>query len=200
MEGVLASGVLESLTEIVTEKIRLSFSSLPEITCAASLAHHGYLGSLQYMRLWDLDLTSVSAENLASLVSSVTESVSIKKIRDCGLVPILDSGSVESEWLIISSQSLDTDETQALVRAMETGVELVRLEKGVTLDIGGLMEYSGQGKCQEVECHYDTAATYRDKLRRWATSRNWAVISNKSFLSFLSCLSEDEDHFFISRN
>ena len=74
MEGVLASGALESLTKRVREKISYSrySSDLPVITCAASLAHHGFLGSVDEMRLWDVDLTTVPAEHLASLVSSVT--------------------------------------------------------------------------------------------------------------------------------
>ena len=150
------------------------------IPCAASLAQHGLLGSVENMRLSNVDLTPVPAEHLATLVSSVTSCVDITNVSGCDLVTILDS--VKSNELEISNRRLGTEETQALVRAMETGVELVRLEEGVTLDIGGLMEYSGQGKCQEVECHYDTAATYRDKLRRWATSRNWAVTSEAEYI------------------
>ena len=178
MEGVLAFGVLDSLVERVKDKIDDDPSSLPVVICAASLAHHGYLGSVEEMRLSDVDLTSVPAEHLASLVSSVIGYVAIYNVSSCGLVTILDS--VKSERLRIFKQSLDSEETRALVRAMESRVEDVRLGDKVTLDIGALLEYSGQGKCGEVECYSasDTAARYRDQLRAWAqaTSRNWEVI------------------------
>ena len=72
MKGVLASRVLGSLAERVKREIGEYNSSLPEITCAASLAHHGYIDSVEEMKLWDVDLTSVPAEHLALLVSSVT--------------------------------------------------------------------------------------------------------------------------------
>ena len=70
------------------------------------------------------------------------------------------------------------EETQALVRVMESRVEKVELIQGVTLDISAFIEYSGQGKCQEVECSLDTADRYREHLNTWAQSRNWTVTLN----------------------
>ena len=61
---------------------------------------------------------------------------------------------------------------------MESGVELVELNGGVTLDIWALMEYNDQGKCRVVRCYSDTAQRYREKLRTWASSQNWEVISD----------------------
>ena len=72
-------------------------------------------------------------------------------------------------------QSLGSEETQALVRAMESRVERVQLQAKVTLDISSLMGYGGQGKCGRVECSSDTTARYKDQLRTWTKSRNWAV-------------------------
>ena len=125
------------------------------------------------MELCDVDLTSVPAEHLASLASSVTQDVHITNVSGCDLVNILDS--VNCECLCISSQSLGSEETQALVRAMESRVEEVWLNRDVILDIGVLIEYNGQGKCRVVECHFDTVARYRERLRSWAKSRNWVV-------------------------
>ena len=117
---------------------------------------------------------TVPAQHLASLVSSVTERVSIQNVSGCDLVSVLDS--VKSNVLNITRQNLDSEETQALVQAMETGVKIVRLYKEVTLDIRDLMEYSGQGKCRGLEVYReDTAARYKEQLRTWATSRNWEV-------------------------
>ena len=148
----------------------------PEITTAASLAHHGMLGSVQSMRLSDVDLSSVPAEHLASLASCVTRSVSICNVSNCDLVSILDS--VKSVELNISRQTLSSEETRALVRAMETGVELVVLGRGgeMSLDIRALTQYSGQGKCEWVSCHY--ADKYREEVRAWARRINWTVLAD----------------------
>ena len=160
--------VFESLAKRVKKKIK-STSNLPAITCAASLAQHRLLGCVYSMLLKDVDLTSVPAEHLASLVSSVTVGVVIENVSGCDLVNILDS--VKSEVLSISRQSLGSEETQALVRAMESGVEEVGLNEGVTLDISDLIEYSGQGKCRKWGFYKSNK--YSDQLRTWATSRNW---------------------------
>ena len=168
--GILALDVFESLAERVKCILERYPSILPaEFTCAASLAHHGLLGSVEDMRLPNVDLTSVPAEHLASLVSSVRWRVSIGNIIGCDLVTILDS--VKSKVLWISSQSLSSEETQALVRAMESHVEEVELDGDVTLDIKVLMEYNGQGKCRKLICNYIAATRYRDQLNTWARGR-----------------------------
>ena len=151
-------------------------------TCAASLAHHGLLGSVSYLSLGDVDLTSVPAEHLASLVS-VTGRVYIGNVSGSALVTILDSVKGEVFW--ICRQSLDSEETQALVRAMESRVEIVLLNAGVTLDIRELMKYSGQGKCRKVGCDGDTADRYREQLRAWATNNNWEMTHNNYDWKFI---------------
>ena len=132
-KGILDTGEIESLVKSLVRRIKVAGlkdfpSSLPWMTCAASLAHHRLLGSVQEMRLWNVDLTSVPAEHLASLASCVNEmtgGVIIENVSGCDLVNILDS--VNCRRLSISSQSLGSEETQALVRAMKSGVEVVNL-------------------------------------------------------------------------
>ena len=175
--GILSLAVFESLAERVRGML-WSGINVSVITCASSLAKYGLLGSVKGMRLWNIDLTSVPAEHLASLVSSVTGHVHIREIRGCDLVNILDN--VKSEVLVIKRQSLGSEETQALVRAMESVVVSVELTEEVTLDIRALMEYSGQGKCRVIECQLNTADRYRKHLRRWAKGCNWAVTFQKS--------------------
>ena len=169
--------MIESLSERVKkhmEKIRFT-CFLPLITWASSLVHHGMIGSLKNMMLYNVDLTSIPPEHLASLTSCVTAGVYIFNVSGCDLVTIMDS--VKSKELYIQRQFLGSEETQALVRAMESGVESVELDEEVTLDIRSLMEYSGQGKCRRVWCHYRSKDIYRDQLRTWAMSRNWTVNS-----------------------
>ena len=172
--------MLKNLAERVKKSLKDSPSSLPVVSCAVSLAHHRLLGSVKDMGLRNVDLTSVPAEHLASLVSSVSWSVYIENVSGCDLVTILDS--VKSRWLVIKDQSLGREETQALVQAMESRVEEVVLREGVTLDIRDLGEYSGQGKCRFVGCWGDTADRYREQLRTWAKSRNWTVTQDDFFI------------------
>ena len=152
--------------------------------CAASLAYHGLLRSVEEMTLGDkydvVDLTSVPAEHLASLVSCVTRKVVISNVIGCDLINILDN--VKCEILTISSQNLGSEETQALVQAMESGVESVGLSGEVALDIRSLMDYSGQGKCRGVWCYSDSVDRYREQLRTWASSQNWEVGSDKEYI------------------
>ena len=138
-----------------------------EVACVTSLAHHGLLRSVNYLMLMlsKVDLSSVPADHLASLASCVTGVVDVWNVRGYGLSTILDN--VKCESLTISSQSLNTEENQALVRAMETGVEEVLLSYysgDMTLDIETLIKYSGQGKCSLVICD---EARYFDALRKW---------------------------------
>ena len=130
--GILTLDVFETLARRVKVNILNRKSELPEIICAASLAHHGLLGSVDWIRLGNVDLrdvdpTSVPAEHLTSLVSCVTGWVSIMKVSGCDLVTILDN--VKSRVLNIPNQSLGSEETQALVQAMESGVEEVGLNE-----------------------------------------------------------------------
>ncbi len=139
---------------------------LANITCAASLAHHGLLNSVKWLWLEDIDMTTVPAEHLASLVSRVTEHLVIENVHGCDLVTVLDS--VKSKELLIKSRSLNSEETQALVRAIESGVERVRLIDKVKIDISAITSYNRLlDRC-------------RGKLMTLARSRNWNVIQKKN--------------------
>ena len=164
--------------EILVSRISFSsYESFSKIVTAARLAHHGLHGSVYRVYLCDMDLASVPAEHLASLSSCVTRSVDITNVSNCDLTSILDS--VKCDMLSISSQTLSIEETQALVRAMESRVKWVRLgEEGeVSLDIIALTQYNGQGKCRMVNYteYNDTADRYREVVRSWVEKINWRV-------------------------
>ena len=122
-----------------------------------------------------VNLTSVPAEHLSSQASCVTESVKIHNVRGCGLITILNN--VKSKELSFWSQSLGSEETRALVRAIESRVEKVELDCGVTLDIRVLMDYNGQGKCRKVK----DRDRYSEQLKTWARGRNWTVTCDDEF-------------------
>ena len=167
IRGILPTDVLKSLAERVKSKLdfrRVDFyvdPFLTRITTLASLAHHGILGSMRCLWMIDLDLASVPNEHLVSLVSCLTEYLYIKNVSNCNIISILDS--VKSEKLHIDNQSLSSEETRALVRAMESGVMEVKLgfSEEVSLDMTALTQYNGQGKCVRVQL--GNVITFLDK-------------------------------------
>ena len=156
------------------------------LKCGASLAHHGLLGSVDMLQLYNVDLSPVPAQHLASLASCVTSSLDIENVSGCDLASLLTS--VKCRLLQISRQNLEREETQALVQAMESGVKTVWLEREVTLDMETLTEYSGQGVCRSVQVVLmrDTATRYSEEMRTWARSRNWRLqFDQENFLSLV---------------
>ena len=79
------------------------------------------------------------------------------------------------------------EETQALVRAMETRVKKVTNGYGygdkVTLDLSELMKYNGEGRCKSFEC-YDSGARYGKALKAWAKHKSWTLITDGKFYEF----------------
>ena len=171
----LSNDVIETLAaRIRAEWEGCSFPRLPEISTAASLAHHGLLRSVEEMWLYNVDLASVPAEHLASLAACVTVRVWIWNVSNTDLTGIL--GSSKSEWLVIRKQSLSTEETRALVQAMTNVEKVVLGDSGdVTLDISTLVTYDGQGKCKKVWICGDAADKYREEVKRLAQGISWAV-------------------------
>ena len=147
-------------------------SMIEELTCSASLAHHGLLGSMSSLALKDVDLSSVPANHMSSLVASVTTLILIENVSGCDLVNLLTS--LKCTKLVISTQSLGEEETRALVQAMESGVESVELQRGSTFDMKSLTTYSGQGMCGRVAFVWDTEdRSSIEDARTWATLRDW---------------------------
>ena len=140
-----------------------------QVCCATILAHHGLLDSVDFLDLRYDDLSSVPTQHLASLVSCVTERMDLQNISGYNLANLFDSLK-ECKMLWIESQHLGREETQAMVRAMETQVEEVELYD-VTLDIEALAEYSGQGRCTSVVCLRNPVDRYSEALKTWITSR-----------------------------
>ena len=144
------------------------------IQCAGNLAHRDLLGDVKSIRLGYRgnveDLSTVPTPHLASLVSTVTDTVGIYKVTGRDFVAILDS--LECEKLLINKQKLGRDETQALLRVMETRVEDVFLTN-VDIDIKALTEYSGQGRCRYTQIASDTEVKFTRKLARWANKKEW---------------------------
>ena len=89
----------------------------------------------------------------------------------------------------IYDQSLNREESLALVRVMESRVERVELgfdgimlcRGDLSLDIQALTQYSGEGRCWSVEYFCVGADRYREEVRSWAQSINWDVTQDDSY-------------------
>ena len=188
----LCSSIQKNEVKRLRKKMNKQRRLVPaEITNAARLAHHGLLGSVGHLPLrsetwpWEnLDLASIPTEQLASLVSCVTERIDIQSvIINCDIISILDN--VKSNYLNINRQSLSSEETQALVRAMESGVKCVALSREARLDISALTQYSGQGKCKRVYCFNITTDGHREEVKNWALRINWGEHEDNDFNRYL---------------
>ena len=139
------------------------------------------------MTLCDRDLASVPAEHLVALASCATFRVDIIRVRNCDLVSILDN--IKCRQCGIYDQSLNREESLALVRVMESRVERVELgfdgimlcRGDLSLDIQALTQYSGEGRCWSVEYFCVGADRYREEVRSWAQSINWDVTQDDSY-------------------
>ena len=159
---------------------------LPKIACAGSLANQGLFGSLRMIKLYNTNLLSIPTQHLASLLACVTDLVYIRNISGCNLDYVL--GSLRCKELEIN-QTLCREETQALVQAMESGVEVVRLN--VKPDIKTLTEYTGQGKCKTLLMQKDNV------VYSWAMERNWhcSVDTQSMLMLWKYSLNSDPEDF-----
>ena len=143
--------------------------SLSKLQSAAALATLGHIKQVERLDLYNLDTSSVPAEELSSLVKC-SDVVGIARVNG-GLAPVLSS--VQCGRLHIHSTSLSTADTQQLVAAMDTRVKWVTLCGSVTLDMETLAQYDGEGECDKVTLWMDTTERYRDQVKAWAENMGW---------------------------
>lgn len=159
--------------------VRITGLNLDLVTAAARLAHYGQIG-FERLFLRHHDLSTVPGEHLCSLASSVRDTFDIMNIRGCDLVKIIDS--VKCKKLCIFKQNLDKEATEAVVRAMDTRIELAHLERGKDiqwkLDMEALNKYNGKGRCRCIILWVGREDKYRQWLRDWAQGRDWSVIND----------------------
>ena len=181
-KGILNSEVIKNTAARIREMNdgRYPVPSLEFITCSAALAHHGLLGAVNYVTFGDVDrnklvdLSTIPAHHLVSLISSATRGVRIDHVTGCDLVSLIDSLKCK-ELTIILLRTLGMEETQALLQAMESRVEVVELSL-VEISIEALTKYSGQGSCLEIKLRLDfTSDKFFKELETWASRTNWLL-------------------------
>ena len=168
--------MIQSVKVRVKTALENGEGGITTVMCGASLSHHGLLGSLPLMMLYDVDLSQVPDKDLASLASCVTVGLKIRDVTGGQQIATLMTNlKCNRLGLYISRQSLGQGGTQALVQAMESSVKVVTLYGEVSLEMEALSEYNGHGECSAVRLWGDTAARYKEDLRKWAGNRNWRV-------------------------
>jgi len=156
------------------DKIQAAWSSeshqpSAEIKKAALLAWEGHLTSVEFMTIMDKSITDIPRDHMEKLASIITRSVGIVSMTHADqLGSIL--ASVKCPVLGLCNMRLNQAETRALVNAMRDRVEAVGLVS-VTLDIGEITQYDGQGRCS-VLVGYNRN---RDWVRGWAAHKGWTV-------------------------
>ena len=76
---------------------------------------------------------------------------------------------------------LTSEETRAVVRAMESNVEYVTLgsnldEQSMYLDLEALVQYNGQGRCYKLLCSIRPQDIFeKEMMRNWAEKMRWVV-------------------------
>ena len=78
----LAARVREDLKDNCNDNYNSFIVRLALITCAAALAHHGLLDNIDCVNLVEVDLSTVPAQHLVSLISNVTRLVYINYVRN----------------------------------------------------------------------------------------------------------------------
>jgi len=158
--------------------------SLQDLARAASLVHHGILGEVSFenFHLESVNLSSIPTQQLGSLAACVTDEVCIH-----GDVNIPNLGVLlDKVWcysLIFTNRTLQTEDTSALIRAMQTRVYKVDVIYEHIVDrefIRALRNYDGKGECAEVmlfvkEMDPNTFRYTEEDLRQCAQAIDWDV-------------------------
>ena len=148
----------EVLVELGKEIVRTGNSTFREfkfkekVSMLANLVSYGVIETIQYLEL-EKDLGFLPSDQLQALVSCVTGSLHIINVAISDLMTLLDH--IDCKELVLKNQTMNQVETEALVRAMTTRIEIVHLylvddEGFFNLDCDTFRKYQGDGKCREI--------------------------------------------------
>ena len=175
-----------------------SYPKLPVILTAASLAQHGVLcfneGKTKEVCLKNVDLGSIPIGQLGALAACIEDPtrgniqsarrLKIQNVTNCDFIDLLDNVKIVD--LVLDKMTLFTEDTKALVRAMNSGrVRVLTLalqylgkeKKGeVSLDINTiLVQYKGEGKCTAIQAFGENVKKYGDDIKKLAMQIGWIV-------------------------
>ena len=144
---------------------------LPEVKTAALLAQEGYLTSIDWLRIENINISDIPNNHIVKLASIVTEGVIIyNMIHAKQLASILVSIKVKCPGLRLDNMQLSLADTRSLVISMRNRVEDVLLYD-VAVVIESLCDYD----CTMLRVWGLTRLKHADRLRRWTTDVGWTV-------------------------
>ena len=183
---------IEQFVKHVKKDVEEDQPSYGSYIVAGSLAYHGLLGSIENLRL-TADCPDRHEykfpEYLAALVGSVLDWVSFYEVDAYApgelftsgldnLGPILANIKCRELRIMYVCARIGTESTEAVVRAMQSGVEKVELHGNPRtaddpIDIAALTKYDGEGTCEEIFCDEYILKAYREEIKNWSQRINW---------------------------
>jgi len=151
--------------------------SLSELLQAARLTFGGHIKSLKYLRLNNINLDQIPPQQLASLVSCVTDTVDIDSVE--GSLEIVLKVA-KSKFLRIENTTLDASKTLLLVEALKYRIGILNICENVVLDFDTLQRYNGLGKCWRIEVFSPTSEPhkYLPELKKYGKKLGWTGTRN----------------------
>ena len=149
---------------------------------AALLAQEGYLTSVKYMDIRNMNTSEIPVDHMGKLASIVTERVIISNMTPASqLGSIL--ANVQCSVLSLAKMDLSEADTRALVTAMSHRLERVDLHYHITLDLEALTAYDGLGRCTEIVVSMNTVTKYGEGIKTWAREKRWTVTKDRDCTS-----------------
>ena len=154
---------------------------LSEILQAARLAFAGYITSIQGLKLRNIKLDQIPPQQLATLVSCVTDTVLIWNV-DGDPANIIKSARCEE--LQFKDITLDVSQTKLVVEALKDRIKVLGIGSSVSLDFDTLQQYDGSGKCGQISAYYTPSVIhqYKSKLKSYGKVLGWKTDERKSHL------------------
>ena len=117
-------------------------ASLTQVTSGAALANRGFLDSVKYLNLEDIDISSLSSIGFAKLSKCISDEVILNNVT--GDISLM-LANIRCN-LNLNNLSLTSLHTVSLVNAMKNRVRFVKM-MNVTMDMKIFSQYDGKGQC-----------------------------------------------------
>ena len=150
--------------------------SVEDLHLASSLVQAGLLTSVKGMWLSNLN---IHGEEISQLTLPTCDgTVELERLSGdiSQLLPLISCNE-----LVIRYTNLSGNETESLVKCLNTNMSVLLLNNNTTVDISVLSQYNGTGKCGYVWCYYDSYDSYRGQVTQWARNKRWKVEDNGSW-------------------
>ena len=179
VQTTLSNGDIQNIYKIIKNFENLQYNPpLLEILQAARLSSDGYITSVEYLVLKEINLDQIPSQHLVSLVSCVAETVYIRNV-DGDLATVIKSA--KSRILNFRDTALDARQSNLVVKALMDRIEILAIGSNALLDFDILQHYEGLGKCQEINvwCTPSVPHRYKSMLESYFSKLGWDAYEKK---------------------